>query len=741
MSEEELDEVEAAIQRLAQTQQEDLLPEGTVVAGRFEVVRKLGMGAMGAVYLARQKSMDRHVALKTLQPHFLQNEQLLRRFYLEAKAASKLDHPNIVKIYDFGIDEDLRLPFIAMEYLTGEDMGDLLRAHGPFSEREATALLSEVAKALVEAHDKGIVHRDLKPDNIHVRTLIDGDQQCKVLDFGIAKVVEGASESEANMTGTGMAIGTPMYMSPEQICSQPVDFRADLYALGCILYELLAGSAPFGNQEQDRMKVLLAHVNQRTPDLPETLADGLAPTSALIHTLQSLMAKRPDERPGSTSSVARVLKALSRGESCDLNALLSADNASHQAPKNAPLKHTPSEAELLVDVSGQTMAEGSQALLTPAGAEPGGFGSEETAAFQGVAPQGTQSPEPQRPPSHDETADFIPALSSEDEGQTAEVISALTPQGAEPEEPSAPPHMEAEVTSEATSAPQPSATTPASSRPASHSEGAERKPPVIPVVVGVLALVAIALFVFPSGDTPDPKAPTTEASATPVTPKAQEVTKAEVTPPTASAPTSRTTPSSESEAKAVDAKRPLEPPTQPPPTAPTNQAKPSAGTQVKGAAQATDRASRQPVSGKVMPKALKVAPKPPRATQAPAKAKAPKPKAQTSAPEAEGDNAKAKKARIKVGRATVRTGALTRKDARRVMARTRPTLKRCFKSAGLTERVTVRTLVGGGGRVRSFVVKPASATFKSCVKGTIKGLTFPKTPGSGFNTVEVSVSP
>ena len=192
----DIDEVEEAIQRLAQTSEQEQLPEGTVVAGRFVVGRRLGMGAMGAVYLATQKSMGREVALKTLQPHFLQNEQLLRRFYLEAKAASKLDHPNIVKIYDFGIDEDLRLPFIAMEYLTGDDLGDFIHTKGPFSETEACALLAQVAKALVEAHDKGIVHRDLKPDNIHVRRLIDGDRQCKVLDFGIAKVVEGASESE-----------------------------------------------------------------------------------------------------------------------------------------------------------------------------------------------------------------------------------------------------------------------------------------------------------------------------------------------------------------------------------------------------------------------------------------------------------------------------------------------------------------------------------------------------------------
>ena len=138
----ELDEVEEAIQRLAQTRQEDQLPAGTVVAGRFEVVRRLGMGAMGAVYLANQKSMGRQVALKTLQTHYLQNEHLLRRFYLEAKAASKLDHPNIVKIYDFGIDEDLGLPFIAMELLTGEDLSELIAEHGPFSEQEAAGILA-----------------------------------------------------------------------------------------------------------------------------------------------------------------------------------------------------------------------------------------------------------------------------------------------------------------------------------------------------------------------------------------------------------------------------------------------------------------------------------------------------------------------------------------------------------------------------------------------------------------------
>ncbi|MEC9072447.1 MAG: serine/threonine-protein kinase, partial [Myxococcota bacterium] len=211
----ETDEVEEAIQRLARSQDDENLPAGTLVAGRFEVQRILGMGAMGAVYLATQKSMDREVALKTLQHHSMKSEELLRRFYLEAKAASKLDHPNIVRIFDFGIDEDLQLPFIAMEYLTGGDLSDVLLERGPMPEHDACRLLSQVAKALVDAHDKGIVHRDLKPDNIHVRRLTDGDQQCKVLDFGIAKVVQGGSESMANLTGTGMTMGTPLYMSPE----------------------------------------------------------------------------------------------------------------------------------------------------------------------------------------------------------------------------------------------------------------------------------------------------------------------------------------------------------------------------------------------------------------------------------------------------------------------------------------------------------------------------------------------
>lgn len=313
---------------------EEAIHPGMAIAGRYKVVRLAGRGAMGSVFDATQLSMDRRVAVKTLQKNLISDQKAVKRFYLEARAASQLDHPNIVRIFDFGIDDTTKVPFIAMEYLDGGDLSDSIKTIGAHNERDTCRLLAQVAKALVAAHEKRIVHRDLKPDNINLRTLADGDQQAKVLDFGIAKVLHGGSDSLKSLTGTGMTMGSPLYMSPEQIRGEKVDFRTDLYALGCILHELLTGGRPFSSDE--RMGIFMQHTMGDIPVLPEVLVDQKPPSEALLALHRALLSKKRDERPSSTGAVAKILTACSRGDEADAVEVLGVDPSLLEAAGTNP---------------------------------------------------------------------------------------------------------------------------------------------------------------------------------------------------------------------------------------------------------------------------------------------------------------------------------------------------------------------------------------------------------------------
>lgn len=290
---------------------EETLSAGDLVEDRYRIERLLGRGAMGTVYLATQLSMDRPVAIKTLLRSLLSDYKLVQRFYRESRAASKLDHPNIIRTYDFGIDRTTKAPFIVMEYLEGQELSDHLRERGALPEREACKLLAQVAGALAEAHAKGVVHRDLKPSNIWLRPLADGALQAKVLDFGIAKVLE-AGEGEDKLTGTGMTLGTPAYMSPEQIVGGYLDARSDLYGLGCILHELLTGHYPFAGAQ--RRQLFFMTVNTPCPALPETLANGDAPSAGMRALHEALLKKERILRPATSKVVAQILGALALGE-------------------------------------------------------------------------------------------------------------------------------------------------------------------------------------------------------------------------------------------------------------------------------------------------------------------------------------------------------------------------------------------------------------------------------------------
>lgn len=208
-----------------------------VIDGRYRIIEQIGNGGMGAVYKAQHLTLThRMAALKVVHPHLASDPSFLERFEREAQSASRVEHPNAVTVYDFGRTDDGR-PYIALEYVEGETLSNRISAAPDgLDVAEVVDVTRQVASALASVHAQGIVHRDLKPDNIMIRP----DGQAKVLDFGIAKAAEGTQ-----VTGTGQALGTPAYMSPEQWRAEELDGRADQYALGVIVYEMLAGKAPF----------------------------------------------------------------------------------------------------------------------------------------------------------------------------------------------------------------------------------------------------------------------------------------------------------------------------------------------------------------------------------------------------------------------------------------------------------------------------------------------------------------
>jgi tRNA A-37 threonylcarbamoyl transferase component Bud32 len=215
---------------------------GTMIGGRYHVLEKLGEGGMGQVYLAEHVMMRRRCALKMIKPGLTRCVDSVNRFRREANNASRISHPNVAVIYDFG-EADGGVLYLAMEYVDGESLAALAARESPLPVARAVEIARQVADALTAAHHIGMVHRDLKPDNILLARDMGGGDQVKVVDFGIAKGLSGEGQ---DITRAGFVVGTPRYMSPEQLMGEPVDGRSDLYSLGCILYEVLTGKEPFG---------------------------------------------------------------------------------------------------------------------------------------------------------------------------------------------------------------------------------------------------------------------------------------------------------------------------------------------------------------------------------------------------------------------------------------------------------------------------------------------------------------
>lgn len=311
---------------------------GQVLQGRYRVRERVGAGGMGTVYRAVQVPFERDVAVKVLAAEHSRKEQLVQRFATEALIIAKLRHPNTLKLYDFGRAADGRL-YIVSEFLSGQPLDVVLEQVGALTPIRAMKILGMVCDSLAEAHARAIVHRDLKPANIFLEHI--GDQEIvKVLDFGVARVAETHSH-----TITGTIFGTPAYMSPEQAHGEEVDARSDLYALGVIAYQCLAGSIPFSGTTP--MSVLLKHIK----DQPVPLLELNPPVSIdpqVDGLVMRLLEKEPDDRPASALVVRKMIDSILRRLTEDPEADHHLDTLSRpRIPRTEGLKlatppHTPS---------------------------------------------------------------------------------------------------------------------------------------------------------------------------------------------------------------------------------------------------------------------------------------------------------------------------------------------------------------------------------------------------------------
>lgn len=271
---------------------------GTVLADRYAIEALIGVGGMAAVFRGVHTGLAREVAIKVLRPDLAGIDEVAARFDREARAASQFEHPHCVQVFDCGTSHD-GLKFMVMPFLEGAELGEALAGCLPPS--QAVGLTLQILSGLEHAHQHGVVHRDLKPDNIYVVPGPGDTEVLKIVDFGIAKLTQNASSSGV-LTKIGTIVGTPAYMSPEQATGGTVDARADLYALGIILYQMLSGRLPF--DRADTRSLLFAQVIEAPPPLPESVPPALAAV------VSRLLAKEPAERFESARATALALEQV-----------------------------------------------------------------------------------------------------------------------------------------------------------------------------------------------------------------------------------------------------------------------------------------------------------------------------------------------------------------------------------------------------------------------------------------------
>jgi len=289
-----------------------LLQPGTLVDGRYRILSHLASGGMGEVYTAEHVYMRRTLALKVLHPQFGNDPEMAVRFQREAQIASSLDHPNIVRVFDFGKTGDGKL-FLAMELVAGEQLEDMLVREGRMAPARAVALMGEICDAVHDAHAHGIIHRDLKLANVIVTKRKD-EEQPKVLDFGIARLTDEAPAGDKAVTRRGIVVGTPEYLSPEQALGQPLDARADVYSLGIMAYTLLAGRLPFFSEN-------LRHVVTMQLTQPPPPLTGVSPEldahPALCAAVYRALEKERDRRFPTAAALGQALRDGLAGRSAE----------------------------------------------------------------------------------------------------------------------------------------------------------------------------------------------------------------------------------------------------------------------------------------------------------------------------------------------------------------------------------------------------------------------------------------
>ncbi|MGB5698185.1 MAG: serine/threonine-protein kinase [Polyangiales bacterium] len=246
---------------------------GDIIADRYRMVARIGQGAMGTVYRAEHVQISKVMAIKLLHPELEQNPENVIRFHREAESASRLNHPNTVHVFDFGRTKSGAL-YLVMEYVDGNDLGKIIHKEGPMPFGRVAYLCAQVAGSVADAHAAGIIHRDLKPENVVVAESRDGEI-AKVLDFGLAKLFEGTIGTQ--VTSSGTIVGTPYYMSPEQIQGQELDGRSDVYAIGAIMYECVVGKPPF--EAPNPVGILSKHLSEEPP-LPSSRSPLSVPVEA-----------------------------------------------------------------------------------------------------------------------------------------------------------------------------------------------------------------------------------------------------------------------------------------------------------------------------------------------------------------------------------------------------------------------------------------------------------------------------
>jgi len=285
--------------------------------GRYDLTRELGRGAMGVVYEGFDLTLERSVAIKMMHAHLLDDPELRKRFWKEAQAVAALQHANIVTLYDFGKQDDKT--FLIMEYVEGVTLRQHMEAQldGRLTPEETTGIAAELLDALTYCHDKGVIHRDIKPVNI----MLDNEGRLRILDFGVARLTAAAS------TLTGAVMGTPAYMAPEQIMGGRTDHRIDIFAAGCVIFEMLAGRRPF----QGDLYQVYGQILHDEPDPPSSLAPGIGP--AVDAVVLKALAKKPEDRFSSGRDLREALEAAVRAPSAPEGPNPGADTtASREAP-------------------------------------------------------------------------------------------------------------------------------------------------------------------------------------------------------------------------------------------------------------------------------------------------------------------------------------------------------------------------------------------------------------------------